>query len=383
MPGSVDRRSELLARALDDGTTDSADGQLRRELVMVSLLVRAGEPARPDAAARDRMRERIMAGLAAEEFAPSSDGPATTATVVPMSRVRRMRSAAAGVQGRLLVAAAASLCLLAALSAMSLVLARDALPGDALYSVKRSAESAELGLTFGDEPRGFKHLQFATSRVDELEALAARSSPDGGNAASFVTALQAFDTDAAAGSRLLIETATNSGGSELTVLRGWADQQRLRLDGARATMPDRAATRTNGSRDLLARVGARAAALELRLPCLTVTSGSRDEIGLLPAGGVCELAPIGPSGQAPPPTSANRPTRPNGPVIELPAETTGAESTGPLGPFEPQPPLTTTPVEDPSPGEPPPSVERETITIPLPIPPLPSLLFDLLGLKVG
>src|SRR5262249_8903376 len=145
------------------------------ELATVSLLVSAGRQVRAGDDARERMRARILAGL---QDTPAGEPDADAdAVVVPVSldAARRRRSVAAGVQGRLLIAAAAALCLLVALSGMSLVLARDALPGDALYGVKRSAESAELGLTFGDEPRGFKHLQFATARVDEIEAIAART----------------------------------------------------------------------------------------------------------------------------------------------------------------------------------------------------------------
>ncbi len=400
MPGSADRRGELFADAIENGTTDPADEQLRRELAMVGLLVDAGRLARPDPAARDRMRERIMAGLAAEEFAPTQDvtgaparagTPASTA-VVRLADRRRGRAVTGGVQGRLLVAAAASLCLLAALSAMSLVLSRDALPGDALYGFKRSAESAELGLTFGNEPRGFKHLQFATARVDEIEALAARAggSGSGGNAGSFVTALQAFDTDAAAGSRLLIETATNSGGGELAVLRGWAEQQQLRLDDAGSVMPDRALSRANGSLDLLARVAARAAALQARLPCLTVTSGARDEIGLVPADGRCVAAPSVEPGQSDP-TSTVRPgsTREPEPSAAGVPGSTGTEDPGPSGSSDPTPELSSPPAEpspEPQPGQPP-SGAGSTITVPLPLPgpgiTIPPLLPGLPSLRLG
>jgi hypothetical protein len=394
MPRSTDRRGELLASALDDGVGDSADEQLRRELAMVGLLVRAGEVARPDAAARDRMRRRIMADLAAEEFVPEPvvTPVVTRATpVVSLEAARRGRTRSAGLQGRLLVAAAASLCLLLSLSAMSLVLARDALPGDALYRVKRSAESAELGLTFGDEPRGFKHLQFATARVDEIEALAAGG---GGSAGSFLTALQAFDTDAAAGSRLLVETATNGDGDELDALRDWAQQQQVRLEAARDSMPERASSRAGGSLDLLTRVADRASALEPRLNCLAVTSGARDEVGLLPATGPCEPAPgVGPLPSGVPSTADRaRPAVPPGLVI--PNRPGDEDPTGPIGPLDPQPtgpPSSDEPGAPPGgsdPDQPPTTTPQQSITIPLPLPILPEItvppLLGLLpGLKLG
>jgi len=396
MPGSVDRRSELLASALEDGAgVPASDEQLRRELAMVSLLVAAGRDAdqwaRPDDAARERMRERILAGLAE---------PATVdAVVTPIGSAAgpaaaRRRSVVAGVQGRLLVAAAAALCLLVTLSGMSLVLARDALPGDALYGVKRSAESAELGLTFGDEPRGFKHLQFATARVDEIEALAARAdgAGSGADAGRYLTALQAFDTDAAAGSRLLIETATNGGGSELAALRTWAEQQRQRLGQAGAILPFRAAGRTAGSVVLLDRVIERVSALQVRLACLAVTSGTRDDVGLLPASGVCVPAAIGPGRpNTVSPSVTGTPVAPQ-PGLVFPGSPAGEQPGGGLGPLDPGAIVSTPsgPAGGPSqgttsPGELPTASTDITVPLPLPLPEItvPPLLPGLPGLQVG
>ncbi|MBW3653137.1 MAG: cobalamin biosynthesis protein [Actinobacteria bacterium] len=60
-------------------------------------------------------------------------------------------------------AAVAVLALVGSLAGMSLLLARDALPGDALYGFKRTAEAASLGLTFGDESKALKHLEVPTA----------------------------------------------------------------------------------------------------------------------------------------------------------------------------------------------------------------------------
>lgn len=377
MPGSADRR---FARALDGG---DAGGAFRRELVVVGLLVSAGAAAGPDVTQRVRMHDRIL-----DELAATPVGFARDELPEPVSLAARRRSAAAGVQGRLLVAAAAALCMLVALSGMSLVLARDALPGDALYGVKRSAESAKLGLTFGDEPRGFKHLQFATARVDEIEALAARGST--ADVRRFVTVLQSFDVDAAAGSRLLVESATNGNGNELSTLRDWAEQQRLRLENAATTMPARVAPRIDGTLALLAKVRDRATRLQPRMTCLTVTSGTRDEVGLLPAADVCvpEEAPsvLTTSRQPASPPGLHSPAG-SGPSLVIPPP--GEERpTDPL-PFE-APAITTTKPARPSgtaaPGESPASA-APTLTLPLPLPlpefTLPPLLPGLPGLKIG
>jgi Domain of unknown function (DUF5667) len=389
MSGRTDMRSELLARALEDGAmAPQPDEHLRRELAVVDLLVRAGEQVRLDDAVRDRMRRRILAGL--DELNEQD-------AVTPVGLAARRRSAVAGVQGRLLVAAAAALCLFVALSGMSLVLARDALPGDALYGVKRSAESAELGLTFGDEPRGYKHLQFASARIDEIEAIAARAYGAGvesgsvGEANRYLMALREFDTDAVAGSRLLIETATNGRGDELTALRAWAQQQRQRLDSAGAAMPVRAASRADGSIALLDRMIERVLRLRARLACLTVTSGGRDDVGLLPADGAC--VPVGntpaSAGGAHDSTGVSR-TQP----VPPPSLVNGSPSGGdpPLGPLDPGGGPGMTP---PSSGSMPdtwlpgisPRPPTSTITVPLPLPlpevQVPPPVPGLPGLEVG
>lgn len=322
MPESA---SERFARAVEGlPVGPDLDDSLRRELAVVKALRELGDSTRLDDVARQRIRRQLLAGL--EETQTPGAKPSPGPTALPESRaavhqeaaarqeaaVRQEasagpRSRVAGVRGRLLVAAAAALCLLVSLSAMSLLLARNALPGQALYGVKRSAESAELGLTFGAESRGFKHLQFATARLDELEALAGQ----GADAGRYQTALEDFDADAAAGSRLLVQAATGGAAphqdaSLLPALGGWAQQQSERLEADLATLPEPAAARTAETRALLDRIAERAGALQGRLACRTVTSGVPDEVGALPAGGPCEPVEAGaPSG---PPAGTGQPT---------------------------------------------------------------------------
>ncbi|MGH4001580.1 MAG: DUF5667 domain-containing protein, partial [Pseudonocardiaceae bacterium] len=130
------------------------------------------------------------------------------------------------------MAAAAALCLLMSLSGMSVLLSRDALPGDALYAFKRSAESAELGFTFGDQPKALKHLQFASARVSEIETMAEQADATGNWAAGqekFLRALDDFDSDTTAGARLLTTLASHGRTNILSPLRSWAEQQETRL----------------------------------------------------------------------------------------------------------------------------------------------------------
>ncbi|MFC7618052.1 DUF5667 domain-containing protein [Actinokineospora soli] len=242
------------------------------------------------------MKERVLAGMARPSPVPRTPGPRPPrAGRAP--RTRRTAGATAtcpgdepragfGARGRFAVAAVAVLALVFSLAGMSLLLARDALPGDPLYGVKRTGEAASLGLTFGDEDRAFKHLQFASARVTELETLAQRY-PDPADAplGSYLSALTDFDHDAAAGSRSLVAVATRGDGSLLRTLGEWAEQQRTRLGALR--LPADALNHQAVSIALLERIATRAGALSARMTCDRVTSGGVDDVGALPATTAC------------------------------------------------------------------------------------------------
>lgn len=160
--GPRDDQAERFARALE---SDAVDAEFERELAIVAAL--QDLDIGPDELARKRMLAK--------------------ATPVVSSR-----------RSRFLVALAAAVVLMFALAGMSLLLSRDALPGDTLYGIKRTAEAASLGLTFGDESKALKHLEFANARIGEMETLAQRyMDPADVPAGSYLTALTDFDTDAA------------------------------------------------------------------------------------------------------------------------------------------------------------------------------------------
>ena len=309
-------RQERFARAVDGGMRDLSDHALERELAVVAALRQAGAAAGPRPDEVDRIRRCVMAGfptanaagaeIAAAEIAgaqiagadrvdeASGSRVARPAPVGPGRRARGRHRASVGVEARaqMVVAAAAALCLFLSLSGMSLLLSRDALPGNPLYSVKRSAESAELGMTFGDQSRAFKHLEFATARVDEIEVLAVEGAVTDGTAARFLDVLDDFDSDAAAGARLLTSMAATGDRDVLSSLLGWSSQQQERLDDLRAALPTEAGSRLSGSLDLLARVQDRVEALEQRAGCRNVTSEASDDLGALPGDDPCVRRPL-------------------------------------------------------------------------------------------
>jgi hypothetical protein len=296
-----------------------------------------------------------------------------------------------GARGRFAVAAVAVLALVGSLTGMSLLLARDALPGDALYGVKRTAEAAELGLTFGDQGKALKHLEFASARVGEIETLARRypdreSAPVGG----YLTALTDFDNDAAAGSRELIALATRSDGSQLDSLSAWASQQSSRLTAVSPLLPSAARNRDTASLALLDKIATRASALSKRLDCYQITSGSADDVGALPASGACDKQ----SGARPDPNAPGGSSGTEG-SVQPTVPPSGAQqppNAQPTGSLPPLPPVARTVVppagsEDSSTDETGtnPPANDPSIDVPLPLPgvTVPPLLPGLPGISIG
>jgi len=353
------RQHERFARAVE-ARPEAADPELAAELAVVDLLRSAAATSGPDAAARERMRARILA----------ADPP--TASGVTLLKPRRRSSA----RGRLAVAAAAALCLVLSLAGMSLLLSRDALPGDALYGMKRTAESASLGFTFGDESKALKRLEFAAARLAEMETLADQYGDDG-PLGGYLTALTDFDADAAAGSRELSTVGANSDERVLGTLAEWSQAQTRRLSDLRPRLPEAAVTRSATSLDLLARMAQRMADLRARTGCSPVTTGASDDVGPLPASSPCGSEPPaqGSSGTNPPSVLVSPPvaTVPSAPVPPAATTTTGTappDQSVLNSPTAAIPPLTSVLPTVPSLGLP-----TITIPLPLPLPGLPGIAF--------
>jgi uncharacterized protein DUF5667 len=343
---------ERFARAVEGGPQPVGNDDLAEDLAIVELLRRMDVG--PDADTRERMKQRILT-------APPPEKP------LVLSSVRRV-----GARARVAVAAAAVLCLLLSLAGMSVLLSRDALPGDPLYGIKRTTESASLGLTFDDEDRAFKHLEFATSRVTEMETLADRAA----DSSAQLTALADLDADAVEGARQLTTHATSSDKKALPVLNEWALAQYVKLGTLRTRLPDDARAHADTTMWLLASIAQRAHDLAARAGCDAVTSGSSDPLGPLPAKDECAAVVPDPSSTPGSKPSAVQPSvsNPPAPSGSVNPSVQPTQSVVPGTPTAPSAkPGTTTP---PTSGKP-------EITIPLPLP-LPSISLPLLpGISFG
>lgn len=265
--------SERFARALEPSPV-RRDGEFADELALVGALRDLGAAGAPDLETRQRIRAEIAGRLE------------TAAATTPR---RRWRPRTADL-------VAAALFLFLVLSGLTLVLSRTALPGDPLYGVKRAGESTSLGLTFGEQEKARKHLEFATNRITELGELAAQ----GASEADYRTAYDDFAADVRAGVAQLSAVATSdgSGAQALSDVRLWARNQAARL--AAQPLPADAAPVFGDVRDLLGQVQARASGLAARMNCYRITTGTSDELGPLPATGECTQRPV--------PSDVGRPT---------------------------------------------------------------------------
>ena len=134
-------------------------------LELVGALRSVPEPqARPEFVAD--LRERLM--LAAETELSAAPA-ARSATTSPASRSRPRRTR----RERRVGLALGAVAIIGATTSMA-VASQSALPGDALYPLKRAIENTQTGFSVGDDAKGETILGNASGRLDEVDELAQR-----------------------------------------------------------------------------------------------------------------------------------------------------------------------------------------------------------------
>ncbi|MBX6750335.1 MAG: hypothetical protein IRY85_11815 [Micromonosporaceae bacterium] len=245
------------------------DGDL---LALVELAHQLGRVRQPTV--RDRFREELHARLQAEFARHQLAAPSTPARSIPAARsapddrtadarnrdladietqvVRQVRPRRSHGRLAVLIGLATGALALSGVSAAS----GGALPGDPLYSVKRSGEQAQLMLAGSDAARGRLHLDFAHTRLNEARHVA----PEEVGAV-----LAEMDRDVLEGARLLFSAAVESGDvSLIDAVAAFVAQQRPGLLELHASvrLPD---DPVRASLDLVDAVEARANELRAAL----------------------------------------------------------------------------------------------------------------------
>jgi hypothetical protein len=263
------RRADEFA-ALVDGRS-SAEQLRHADLLRLVADLRELPTATPRPEFVSSLRASLMA--AADEALVSLDARLTLPATTRSRRDRRVALAAGAV------------ALVGATSSMA-VAAQSALPGDALYPIKRVLESAETSIASDDSARAEKVIDNATGRLAEAEALSLRNSAE--SQAALPDTLDDFVTQAnQAGGLLLDEYADSGDAAHITELRTFISTSLDRLANLDAQLPATLRDELVKAVDALLALDMRALAvcpscgslLDLPLNLLNMVSASGSQIG--------------------------------------------------------------------------------------------------------
>ncbi|MDP3967320.1 MAG: DUF5667 domain-containing protein [Nocardioides sp.] len=196
------RRAEDFAARVDARSADSrASHEVSEEsdaaLFALVGALRSTEAPAPRPEFVGDLRERLMTE-AAEVLSPA----AAHLTLPPRTRGARERR----------FVAAASVAVLLGGSASMAAAAQNALPGEALYPIKRGLEQAGTSLSLSEDGKGSRILGQAAGRLDEIARLAATGGPALED--QVAATLEDFTSQAREGAALLFASYEQSGDAD-------------------------------------------------------------------------------------------------------------------------------------------------------------------------
>jgi hypothetical protein len=334
------RRAERFAQLLDEAagarrhhSRSDADSDLAGMVTIGQRVTTLPLAVEVDPEFRTGLRASLMAriereGIGATAVEAEADTPPKRrlSDLLPSGRTRSaiIATIAAGSFGAFGVSAASG----------------DAMPGETLYKVKRSAEQAQLALAGSDVSRGQLNLEFARKRLTEAGGL-------GGDEGKLDPVLDDMDSNMRDGTRLLTTAAIDRGeAAGLQVVQQFARDQKPILASLTGRLNGPAKSRAAESLDLLNRIDERADGLQTTVKCPGVAVPT-DELGALPI--VCgNAAPTSPRGGSDTkPEATPRPTA-SAPAAGAPATTGGRNAVEPSQPAEVSPTASTDAAESDS-----------------------------------
>jgi hypothetical protein len=230
---------EELAELLDgELSADEAAAPLRRLATLAATLSESETVERPSPATRAALRDQLVADIEASAVTPVDRVRDAvwhrTARVRHSAKAAVASAVAAGVLGSAGVAAAA----------------QHALPGDALYGVKRVTESIRLTLASGLREEAQAHLAMAEERLEEL-----RSGADRLEANEIVDTLERMDRASLSASDTLIRAvADGADAALLDDLVAFTERQRSGLIDVYELLPLGARPFADASLEVLRRI---------------------------------------------------------------------------------------------------------------------------------
>jgi hypothetical protein len=237
------RSAEEFAAAVDgDRGAVRSDGATLLEVVTT---LRSHDAASPRADFSAALRERLMLE------AQTALRPGTASLVLPTRR--------RGVRERRLVAAASAFVLIGGTTTMAAA-AQNALPGEALYPIKRGLESAEAGLSLSTAGKGEHLLSQASDRLHEVEGLLGSDTVQA--EPRVPETLGEFVVAADQGATLLFESFRETGEPEtVSSVRSFAAEGITTLEQLAGTVPPEAQDELMAAAMTLREIDAEAAAL--------------------------------------------------------------------------------------------------------------------------
>jgi len=250
------RAADRFALLVDTDRTATDDD---RELVALAALARelaplgASPAAAPDAGFRADLRQRLL--LAAAERVtelPAQRRDGSYVERAPAHRPKRLRDAVVTVLAVSLIAGTGAA-----------VASSRALPGDALYGLKRGLEQAQLALAFSDLAQGRELLEQADARLGEAERLAASATAGSpATQAELGRALGAWKEATTAGAGELTLAYRETGDPEaLQVLSRFVEDQQVRLRDLLPLLEPSLRQQVRAALETLSALGARSTAL--------------------------------------------------------------------------------------------------------------------------
>ncbi|SCE98048.1 hypothetical protein GA0070216_103496 [Micromonospora matsumotoense] len=274
------RRAVRFAQLLDEANggrrhhvRSRADDQLTRLVAVGQRLVAERPDVQVDVEFRAGLRAMLVAAAEREHAADPVVDSAPQATgrssLLGGATARRARA-----RGAILVGIAAGAVAVSGISAAS----ENAVPGDALYGMKRSTERAQLALADSDLGRGQLFLDFARTRLDEAATLR-------DDATGFSAVLDDMDADTRQGVRLLTTgAAQHTDPAALDAVNTFVSGQRRAVAGLLDGAGSAERERTRQSLALLDAIRKRSDALRAAIACTLPTPVGSDALGPIPAG---------------------------------------------------------------------------------------------------
>lgn len=255
------RRAEEFNSLVEDPSTGGLHDARYAEFLDIVATLRDVPEAQPRPAFVADLREQLM--TAADTALAVSDDEARLAL--------RSRPSTARPRERRIAAAAAGLAVVGATTSMAMA-AQSALPGDALYPIKRLIEGAETGLAVSEGEKGTTLLANAAGRLDEITAL----SRDGrlGDTDAVEDTLNDFSRQAIAASDLLLTDYANTGDeSSIIELRDFTGESMQTLAELESVVPEQARDELLRAARILTQIDA-----EAQQACPTCGGHGIDEI---------------------------------------------------------------------------------------------------------